>query len=562
MLYEEFEFYYNLEKKIDRDNIEIVERNKGKSLIGLPDDYCVVAVKTNGSEYRYNSIIEIAALKISNGKVIDEFSSIVRPKYHTKYSEDKLRYVDNFTEEVIGITNDMIESAPLFSDICDSFLSFVRDSSIVGYKINYYINLIYDNIYYTNHAEFNNDFFDMLRISRKVFPNLENHKLKTIAKFLGVMYNKTQHGITECMTTYQCIEATKSFIINTNTYIEPSKNKKSKYTVHHSHFENETRTARSTKIDLDDQTIESIRKSFIAFDVETTGFNRTEDRIIEIGAVLFINGKPSKTFSSLVNPYMEIPYSATAVNHITNDMIATAPLEEEIYPEFMKFIGEATNHGIIMCAHNASFDFDFLTNTLSRLGIRADILCIDTLTIAKKYIKGLENYKQCALEKFFNLTNLSSHRASSDAENCGKILCHILDYAYKTLKFDFTTKTEIISHETEKIKQEKKHWGIYAKDITAACVECKKDNAFYQKRVVISGELQSYKRADAYAILKGYGADVHDCITKNTNYLITNSKTTTGKIKKAMEYIERGIDIKIIDEEEFLKLLEEGHGTD
>lgn len=189
----------------------------------------------------------------------------------------------------------------------------------------------------------------------------------------------------------------------------------------------------ANKIEVDMTTVESLSKSFIALDVETTGLNANTDRIVEIGAVLFIDGTPVKSFSTLVNPKISISASASAVNHITDAMLATAPSEQEVYPQFVEFLGEAIKGNIIMCAHNARFDFDFLCNTFSRLGYSANFRYVDTLSLSRKYIKGLENYKQCTVECHFGLMNDAAHRAGSDAEICGKILCSILDQVDKSI---------------------------------------------------------------------------------------------------------------------------------
>ncbi len=61
---------------------------------------------------------------------------------------------------------------------------------------------------------------------------------------------------------------------------------------------------------------------FIAFDLETTGTVPGVDRIVEIGAVLIDNGQVQAVFSTLINPQIPIPPGATAVNKITNDMVA------------------------------------------------------------------------------------------------------------------------------------------------------------------------------------------------------------------------------------------------
>lgn len=195
-------------------------------------------------------------------------------------------------------------------------------------------------------------------------------------------------------------------------------------------------TAISKRVELDSHNENSIRNCYIAFDVETTGLSPISDRIVEIGAVVFQNGTVQRVFSSLVNPGISISQSASAANHITNSMLNSAPSEKEVYSQLVDFLGDALCGGIVMCAHNAKFDFDFLCNTLSRLGFNANIEYIDTLSLSRKYLHGLENYKQSTVENYFGLTNPSSHRAASDAENCGHILYRLLDVASESLEIE------------------------------------------------------------------------------------------------------------------------------
>ena len=80
--------------------------------------------------------------------------------------------------------------------------------------------------------------------------------------------------------------------------------------------------------------------------------------------------------------------------------------------------------------------FSHPCNTLSRLGFNANIEYIDTLSLSRKYLHGLENYKQSTIENYFGLTNPSSHRAASDAENCGHILYRLMDVASESLEIE------------------------------------------------------------------------------------------------------------------------------
>lgn len=205
----------------------------------------------------------------------------------------------------------------------------------------------------------------------------------------------------------------------------------------------------TNKVLLDSSAHTLLQSKFIAFDVETTGLNPSTDRIIELGAVIFENGVPVKYFSTLVNPGISVPSSATAVNHITNAMLKAAPDERSVYPEFIDFLGDAINGDTILCAHNARFDFDFLQNTLIRLGHDAELKYVDTLALSRRYIPGLVNYKQCTIEAHFGLKNSSSHRAATDAEMCGKILYKILGMSQEIVEKEKKQLAAIVPEQEE-----------------------------------------------------------------------------------------------------------------
>lgn len=181
------------------------------------------------------------------------------------------------------------------------------------------------------------------------------------------------------------------------------------------------------KIDLNNDVANILKQKYIAFDIETTGLDLKEDRIIELGAVLFENRYPVSNYGTLINPNKRITDEATKVNNISNDMINNAPLESDVYPKFVEFLGEALSGNIIICAHNAQFDISFLQNTLERLGYTGTISYIDTLYISR-YTLQLENYKQGTIADYFGINVKEAHRAVSDAEVCGQILSKLLDY--------------------------------------------------------------------------------------------------------------------------------------
>lgn len=181
-----------------------------------------------------------------------------------------------------------------------------------------------------------------------------------------------------------------------------------------------------TKTEVNHDVLKALKQRYIAFDVETTGLYPSSDRIVEIGAVLFENGKPTKKYGTLVNAMVSIPSSATAVNHIDNNMIKTAPSETEVYRNLVDFLGDAIQKNTIICAHNAKFDFGFLSETLMRLGYDGNIRYVDTLSLSRKWVKGLVNYKQETVANYFGLHNTNAHRAENDAVICGNLLWKLL----------------------------------------------------------------------------------------------------------------------------------------
>lgn len=178
--------------------------------------------------------------------------------------------------------------------------------------------------------------------------------------------------------------------------------------------------------DADAEIIRTLSQRFIAFDVETTGLNTHTERIVEIGAVLFEHCVPTARFCTLVNPGVRMPPLATSICGITDDMLADAPAEAEVYPALMAFLGDAADCQTFLCAHNARFDLDMLRHTLVRLGFRADIRYVDTLKLSRLCLPGMPNYKQPTLAAALHLSSGTAHRAADDALVCGRLLVHML----------------------------------------------------------------------------------------------------------------------------------------
>ncbi|RCL03059.1 MAG: DNA polymerase III subunit epsilon [Candidatus Tokpelaia sp. JSC189] len=120
----------------------------------------------------------------------------------------------------------------------------------------------------------------------------------------------------------------------------------------------------------------------IIFDTETTGLNRNEDRIIEIGCIELDNRFPTgRTFHVYINPQgRQVHPDALAIHGISNEQLVDKLIFPEISEEFLDF-----TDGARLVAHNAMFDLGFINAELERIGqlpISVDRI-VDTLALAR-----------------------------------------------------------------------------------------------------------------------------------------------------------------------------------
>lgn len=179
------------------------------------------------------------------------------------------------------------------------------------------------------------------------------------------------------------------------------------------------------EVKLFKEVVVELNKNFIAFDTETTGFSPYKDRIIELGAVLFINNKETEYFNSLVKTDVKNSYHAYKVNKISEQMLESAPLETDIYPKLVEFLEGVLKGNIILVAHNAIFDMRFLKNTLERLGYSGHIRYLDTLKVSYMFLTI--DHHQSTVAEYLEIRNEEEHRAYTDALTCGKILNKVLE---------------------------------------------------------------------------------------------------------------------------------------
>lgn len=176
-----------------------------------------------------------------------------------------------------------------------------------------------------------------------------------------------------------------------------------------------------------------VQSRFVVIDLETTGLNASEDRILEIGCVELIDGVMGNSLELRVNPEgYPISEQATAVNGITEADVADAPVFADIVQTVEDFIGESP-----IVFHGANFDMNFLRSAYYRMN--RDFKYIDptmvycTMYAGRKAFKGIRR----TLDSMCDLYGIDrSHRTTHGALVDAKLTAQLFVAMGKPHKFN------------------------------------------------------------------------------------------------------------------------------
>lgn len=186
-------------------NAQTIRESKGRSIITFPDTYCVMDVETTGRSPQWDHIIEVAAVKISDGREVGRFSSLIQPP-----SMPGGTYVDEFIAALTGITDEMLAGAPFAPDVLAEFAAFVGDMPVVGHYVGFDINFVYDSFDRYMDRPFSNDYIDTLRLARKLHPEMSHHRLADLVQLFDVAHNDAHRAMGDVEATAECFARLKA----------------------------------------------------------------------------------------------------------------------------------------------------------------------------------------------------------------------------------------------------------------------------------------------------------------------------------------------------------------
>lgn len=288
------------------------------------------------------------------------------------------------------------------------------------------------------------------------------------------------------------------------------------------------------------------------------------------------NNKIVETKSWLVNPETFFDYFNIRLHGISEKDVEGKPTFKEIWPEVFSYIGN-DEYANLVFAHNAQFDMKALMATLDRYKMQIPYLLFGcTLAISRRTWFKEPSYSLESLCRKLNIKP-GNHDAGEDARACAELLI----LACKEKNVDLSKDINSV----DDIKEIEDKFQIYFGEISdegylsSVCQRLSKkdrikqiisdeskhnpESIFYEKNVVFTGKLSSMTRDAAQQIIADIGGHNQNGVNKETNFLIVGQQDyrivgddgMSSKQEKAMKLLEKGADIEILSEDDFLRSL-------
>ena len=177
---------YGVEANLFDDTRSLVNNYKGDN----KNTFVVFDVETTGFSPIDDRIIEMGAVKIQDGKVIDNFSEFTDPGFHIPYRITELTTIDDAT----------VAGCPSFDNILDKFMDFCKDSVLVAHNAEFDISFIKSSMHRMG-IHFDYEYIDTLELSRFLLPDLKKHKLDVLTSMFNINLENHHRAIDDATAT-------------------------------------------------------------------------------------------------------------------------------------------------------------------------------------------------------------------------------------------------------------------------------------------------------------------------------------------------------------------------
>ena len=149
----------------------------------------VLDTETTGLDYTKEKMVEFAAVRLENGKIKDEFQTLINPKQHIRKSSIAIH----------GITADMVEDAPTEEEAMPKIMEFIQDYPIVAHNAIFDFTFINEASKRVFGKEISNTRIDTQQMFKEVYPDLDSHGLEALTQKFNVPLTNHHRAMADTM---------------------------------------------------------------------------------------------------------------------------------------------------------------------------------------------------------------------------------------------------------------------------------------------------------------------------------------------------------------------------
>jgi DNA polymerase III epsilon subunit family exonuclease len=158
--------------------------------------FIVVDTETTGLEPKLDHLIELAAVKVQNGKIVDTWDSLLNPGV----------FIPHDSTHITGITTDMLQASPRFKDVMDDFLNFIGEQSVfVAHNLEFDWNFVNQHLRRNERGDLTNASLCTFKLAKKLFPEIPRFGLGALCKQFSIELPEAHRAVHDATATAELL---------------------------------------------------------------------------------------------------------------------------------------------------------------------------------------------------------------------------------------------------------------------------------------------------------------------------------------------------------------------
>jgi DNA polymerase-3 subunit epsilon len=416
----------------------------------------VVDVETTGHDPILNRITEIACVVISQGRIQETFTSLINPG----------QAIPPFIQKMNGLTQELADRAPMPYQVMPEIhrLLSLPNAIFAAHNVHFDWGFVSQTLQSCGLSVPDIPLLCTYKLARRLMPGDIKKNVGAVAAAFGIDFGNNEYGRHRALGD---AEATAAFLlrfiemlnrehgINTVQQALQFQKKRSGKSAQPATAQNNAGTEPDTvPVFASDEKKSGETSLFwdipiIVVDVEKTGRDPSQNRIMEIGCAVIQNGEIVEEYHSLINPHQFIRPQIEDVVGISNIMAYNAPQADEIMPRVHQLLSMPR---AVFAAHDVGSDWAFVSHTLQRCGLSVPdipLLCTDKL--ARRLMPRHLKTNVGAIAQHFGIIIEDRHRAMDDARATARFLLRFLDMLEQ--EHDVETVEELLQFQNKRLQQ-------------------------------------------------------------------------------------------------------------